>query len=71
MSTHLSGRSVGWADAIRHAELQLETAGRERALLLEGVIAVFRDKMESGEPWPGSGYTVTHQSDVEIVSNHK
>ena len=45
--------SVGWPGAIQDAKLQLESADKERALTLEALIAVFTDKMNAGEPWPG------------------
>lgn len=58
MSTQLlyqtENNSAGWLGAIQDAKSQLETAGKDRAVTLEAVIAVFTEKMNSGEPWPGT-----------------
>lgn len=44
--------NVGWDAAIRDAESQLARA-REKVQRFQDVIAVFTQKMNSGEPWPG------------------
>jgi hypothetical protein len=51
-STKLSKRQSGWAAAIRDAEKNIEK--------LRTVISICKEKMERGEPWPGSVKAATH-----------
>lgn len=53
MSTNLLYNSFGWLGAIEDAKAQLRTANKARAAVLRDVIAVFTEKMNSGELWPG------------------
>ena len=50
--TLIKGNSGSWEDAIKKAELLL-IANRVRAKQLKLAIQTFKERLASGDPWPG------------------
>lgn len=52
--THETGKPCGsWQEAIEYSTRLLEQ-NKQRAAKLRVAIQVFREKMATGEPWPGN-----------------